>query len=527
MLSRSENISCHLRQLPMLRVLLPVVVGVVIADRLTLPLWGVAVGFVFAMVAAWLLRAKSRSNVCLFVAFVLLGMLAVEARRGAELSPTEVFRSGEVVAEVAIERVASRNRDVLFCDGRVVACRAVADAEGGGEDSFQSKMVNWPVRVAADSAIGVQMGSRLLVRPRLREYSKQSENLFESYMARCGVVGQLRVMSEDVVRHSLGSMYLVRRLHEVALRRLRLLDMGDKERAVVEAMAIGERLSLNTELRQSYARSGAAHLLAVSGLHVGFVFAIINLLFVVAALLRHGQVVRGVVAIAVIWLYAAVAGASPSVVRAAVMFTILQMASIFSARTLALNTLAFTACVMLMWNPLLLYDVGFLLSFSAVAGIVVWGRPISRLSHLLRRPRLSVSEYERGWRDVAYRVVAYLWHAVAMSAAASVATMPIASYMFGVVSLWSVVAGPLMILLGMAIVSVAMVWILLPIGFMQGVASWLLDNLTSLLNGIVGWCSQHDALLYEGEISLWMCILCYILFGLSVVWLWSREKEDA
>jgi hypothetical protein len=103
--------------------------------------------------------------------------------------------------------------------------------------------------------------------------------------------------------------------------------------------------------------------------------------------------------------------------------------------------------------------------------------------------------------------------------------MPIVSYMFGVVSLWSVVAGPLMILLGMAIVSVAMVWILLPIGFMQGVASWLLDNLTSLLNGIVGWCSQHDALLYEGEISLWMCILCYIIFGLSVLWLWRRAKE--
>ena len=366
MQSRRENIAWHLRQQPMLRVLLPVVVGVVIADRLTLPLWGVAVGFVLAMVGAWLLRAKSRSNVCLFVAFVLLGMLAVEARRGAELSPAEVLCSDDVVAEVAIERVASRNENVLFCDGRVVACRAIAGGEG--DDSPKSKVVNWPVRVAVDSAVGVQMGSRLLVRPKLREYSKQSESLFESYMARRGVVGQLRVARADVVHHSLRDKGFVRRLHEVALRRLRLLDLGSDERAVVEAMAIGERLSLDAELRQRYARSGAAHLLAVSGLHVGFVFAIINLLLVVAALLRHGQVVRGVVAIVAIWLYAAVAGASPSVVRAAVMFSILQMASMLSARTLALNTLAFTACVMLMWNSSLLYDVGFLLSFSAVAG---------------------------------------------------------------------------------------------------------------------------------------------------------------
>ena len=527
MQSRRENIARHLRQQPILRVLLPVVAGVVLADRLALPLWGVAVGFVLAMVGAWLLRARSRSNVCLFVAFVLLGMLAVEARRGAELSPTEVLRRDEVVAEVAIERVASRNEDVLFCDGRVVACRAIAGGEGESDASPQSKVVNWPVRVAVDSAVGVQMGSRLLVRPRLREYSEQSESLFESYMARRGVVGQLRVARADVVHHSLRDKGFVRRLHEVALRRLRLLDLGSDERAVVEAMAIGERLSLDAELRQRYARSGAAHLLAVSGLHVGFVFAIINLLLVVAALLRHGQVVRGVVAIVAIWLYAAVAGASPSVVRAAVMFSILQMASMLSARTLALNTLAFTACVMLMWNASLLYDVGFLLSFSAVAGIAVWGRSISRLSALLRRPRISQSQYERGWRDVAYRVVAYAWRAVAMSAAASVATMPIAAYMFGVVSLWSVVVGPFMILLGMAIVSVAMVWILLPIGFMQGVASWLLDSLTSLLNSIAELCSAHGALVYEGHISGEICVACYLIFGLSVVWLWSREKEDA
>ncbi|MBR4853610.1 MAG: ComEC/Rec2 family competence protein [Alistipes sp.] len=508
----------------MLRVLLPVVAGVVLADRLALPLWGVAVGFVLAMVGAWLLRARSRSNVCLFVAFVLLGMLAVEARRGAELSPTEVLRRDEVVAEVAIERVASRNEDVLFCDGRVVACRAIAGGEGESDASPQSKVVNWPVRVAVDSVVGVQMGSRLLVRPRLREYSKQSESLFESYMARRGVVGQLRVARADVVSHLLRDKRLVRRLHEVALRRLRLLDLGEEERAVVEAMAIGDRLSLDAELRQRYARSGAAHLLAVSGLHVGFVFAIINLLLVVVALLRHGQVVRGVVAIVAIWLYAAVAGASPSVVRAAVMFSILQMASMLSARTLALNTLAFTACVMLMWNASLLYDVGFLLSFSAVAGIVVWGRPISRLSALLRRSPRSAPRYERGWRDVAYRVVAYVWHAVAMSAAASVATMPIAAYMFGVVSLWSVVVGPLMILLGMAIVSVAMVWILLPIGFMQGVASWLLDSLTSMLNGIAELCSAHEALVYEGHIGGGVCIACYLLFAGTVLWLWSKEK---
>ena len=516
MQSRRENIAWHLSQQPMLRVLLPVVAGVVLADRLTLPLWSVAVGFVLAMVAAWRWRTQRRGGAALAAAFLLLGMLAVGVRRGAELPPEELLGQRGAVAEIAIERVASRSGDALFCDGRIVAHRGV--------DMAEAKVVNWPVRVKVDSTVGVQIGSRIVAQPRIRLFSGDSDSGFERYMARRGFVGQVSIGPSDLLRHTEG-MPIVCSLHDEALQRLSRLRLGDEERAVVEAMSIGERVSLGAELRQRYARSGAAHLLAVSGLHVGFVFAIINLLLTVVALLRHGQVVRGVVAIAAIWIYAAVAGASPSVVRAAVMFSILQVAFMLSARTQALNSLGFTACVMLMWDATLLYDVGFLLSFSAVAGIVVWGVPLSRLSNLLKPDRVRRVNYGRDWRDVAYRVVAYGWHAVAMSVAASVATMPIAAYMFGVVSLWSVVIGPLAVAMGMAIVCAAMAWILLPLGFMQGVASWLLDNLTSLLNGIVGWCSQHDVLLYEGEISLWMCILCYILFGLSVLWLWSREKE--
>ena len=75
MQSRRENIAWHLSQQPMLRVLLPVVAGVVLADRLTLPLWSVAVGFVLAMVAAWWWRTQRRGGAALAAAFLLLGML--------------------------------------------------------------------------------------------------------------------------------------------------------------------------------------------------------------------------------------------------------------------------------------------------------------------------------------------------------------------------------------------------------------------------------------------------------------------
>ena len=104
MQSRIENIKWHLQQMPMLRALLPIVVGVIIADRVTFPLWSVAVGFVLSLVVAWWWRARNVANLYLFVAFMLLGVMAVELRRGSDHSSVEheLFGRG-ALAEIAIE----------------------------------------------------------------------------------------------------------------------------------------------------------------------------------------------------------------------------------------------------------------------------------------------------------------------------------------------------------------------------------------------------------------------------------------
>ena len=503
----------------MLKVLLPIVAGVILADCVTFPLWSVAVGFVLSVAAAWWQRGRAVADIYLVVAFVLIGVMAAQIRRGVEPTPQMKIAQQGALVEIEIGRVTTRRTNTLVCDGRLVAIHA-------GE-SAPAQVVGWPVRVEADTSIGVQMGSRLMAHARLRLYDERAENRYEAYMARRGVVGQIRLYEESVLQHRLAGRGVVRWLHNKALQRLHRLSLDAESRAVVEAMTIGERASIDGSLREEYARSGSAHLLAVSGLHVGFVFAIINLLLAFVALLRHGQLWRVVPAVAAIWIYAAVAGASPSVVRAAVMFTLLQLAFVVTARTQALNSLAFTASVMIVWNTSLLYDVGFLLSFVAVAGIVVWGAPLAGWQVVTKRPFEKQLSYKSWRRDLMQRVVVVVWRAVAVSVATSVATMPLTAYMFGVVSLWSVVVGPLMILLGMAVVSVAMVWILLPIGALQGVVSWLLEALTHSMNGIAELCSRCGALIWEGYISGGVCAGCYLLFALATLLLWNSQTRNS
>ena len=120
------------------------------------------------------------------------------------------------------------------------------------------------------------------------------------------------------------------------------------EQALCNAMTAGDRRSLSPALRAAYSRSGTSHLLAVSGLHVGIVFLLANLLLWWLPLVRHGHILRNIAVILLIWLYAAVTGFPPSVVRAALMFSVLQFALASSSEYVGMNTLAGVAFVMLL-----------------------------------------------------------------------------------------------------------------------------------------------------------------------------------
>ncbi|MFQ7503233.1 MAG: ComEC/Rec2 family competence protein, partial [Alistipes finegoldii] len=140
--------------------------------------------------------------------------------------------------------------------------------------------------------------------------------------------------------------------------------------AVCRAMVTGDRSGITQELRTVYSRSGLSHLLAVSGLHTGIVFALVNLMLWWLPLLHRGHLVRNLLATVCIWLFVAAAGFSPSAVRAAVMCTMLQFALASASEYVALNALAAAGFGMLLWNPAWLGDISFQLSFIAVAAIL-------------------------------------------------------------------------------------------------------------------------------------------------------------
>ncbi len=199
---------------------------------------------------------------------------------------------------------------------------------------------------------------------------------------------------------------------------LRLAGLSDDELGIVAAMAVGDRNELPYETRQRFSAAGAAHVLAVSGLHTGVVFFIImNILtlFGLCPLLYKHKKRRWLVtllALLFIWLYAFLTGLSPSVMRAALMITIASVGTAAGRDAVSFNTLAAAAFVNLVIEPYALFSVSFCLSYSAVIGILLF---YSKIEHIL--------SFSNG-------LVRKIWQLLAVSVSAWLGTLPATLWFF-------------------------------------------------------------------------------------------------
>lgn len=205
-------------------------------------------------------------------------------------------------------------------------------------------------------------------------------------------------------------------LRQKAITIYRKAGVGGDALAVLSALTLGSREDITPQIRQNYVRAGAMHVLAVSGLHVGVICLILTRLLFLFGISRSGRIVRALVIVAALTVYAFITGLTPSVVRAAVMFGIMMAAGLLQKKHCLLNTLCFTAFATLLIDPMALYSVSFQLSYSATASIIAV------------LPWLRQHEPENRWRR-------WLYYAMAVTVAAQLGTLPLLLYHFHQVSI--------------------------------------------------------------------------------------------
>jgi len=271
--------------------------------------------------------------------------------------------------------------------------------------------------------------------------------------------------------------------------------------AVVAAMALGDKSQLTKDLRETYAVTGASHVLALSGLHLGIIYTLLSLLLN----RRRWQIVSQVVIIVCIWLFVFLVGMSASVVRSAVMLTVYGLLSLGHRDKMSVNTLAFAAIVMLLFNPRSLFDIGFQLSFMAV------------LSILLYYPL-----FEGVWSQsflLNHRVFKWVWTMLAVSCAAQIGVAPLIAYYFGRFSNYFLLTNFIVVPAATLILYLSLVVLLIP------AFAYLLIYIVNTLNLLLLWMATLPGASIEGlHPTVLQVSMVYVIIGAVYLLLTRRTS---
>ena len=281
----------------------------------------------------------------------------------------------------------------------------------------------------------------------------------------------------------------------------------DPESSLLAGILLGVDTGLTDELEQAFKDTGTAHIIAISG----FNMSIIAGLFVVLFSRVLGQRRGALLAVAAIVLYTLMVGASPAVVRAALMGTLAIFAVQAGRRQLALNTLLVVALLMCIVNPLYLWDVGFQLSFFATLGLILYAEPFSKFANRL------ITKY---FPSAAGEKFAELFaEFVLLTLAAQLTTIPIMAYHFQRISLVSFIANPFILppqpavmILGGLSVLLSHLWF--PLGQLASLVAWPFVVYT--IRAVELFDKIPHGTLFLGNLSIWFVILFYsVLFAVT------------
>lgn len=252
------------------------------------------------------------------------------------------------------------------------------------------------------------------------------------------------------------------------------IHTGKDELGITQALLIGYTNDLDKDLVQAYSNTGVVHIIAISGMHLGLIYVLLLWIFAKIPLVNRSKLLQLGLILGCLWLFAILTGASPSVLRAAVMFSCIAIGKNLEKQVSIYTSLAASAFILLCYNPYYLWAVGFQLSYLAVLGIVIFQRPIYNYIYIKNK-----------WVDK-------VWQLMSVSTAAQLLTFPVCIYYFhqfpNLFLITNIVAVPLAtVILYAAIALAAFSWIPfigLYLGKLVGGLTWCMNKFILSINDL-------------------------------------------
>lgn len=280
---------------------------------------------------------------------------------------------------------------------------------------------------------------------------------------------------------------------------------------LINALVLGQRQDLDKNTSSSYTDAGAAHILAISGLHIAILYGM--LVFITRPLkrLKNGSLLLFVIPLLFLWLYALLTGLSASVVRAVTMFSLIGFSRYLNRDSSLYNTLIISFFLLLVFKPVFLFDIGFQLSYAAVFAIVA-------LQNNFKMIRLFKN-----------RIVRYLSGILSVSLAAQLGVLPLCLFYFHQIPLLFIVSNLIVLpltalILALGIAVTILNFISEPVALFLGkLLSFLIETMNASIAQIA---SYKELIIRDIPFNFYLMIALYIVFVTLYFWIQKKRASQ-
>ncbi|GFZ80934.1 competence protein ComEC [Aquaticitalea lipolytica] len=464
------------------------IIGILIATFFTLPFYLILflsiVLLAFLLVTLILAKKQIHKTIWFgllaYFTTVCIGVLIVQLHNQKQFNShyTHSFSSKNNSTHQITFKVKNILKPTLYHDKYIVDILKIDNQTVTGKLLFNIDKDSLENKINVDDVLFVSTSLKEINRP-LNPYQFN----YSAYLKKQYVYYQISTDYQSVFKISSDPNTISRlanKIHTKISNSLEAYHFKPDELAIINALLLGQRHDISSEVYDNYASAGAIHILAVSGLHVGIIFLILNFCLKPIERLKNGKYIKITIVVLLLWCFAVIAGLRPSVTRAVTMFTVIAIAMNLKRPSNIYNTLAISMFFLLLFKPLLLFDVGFQMSYIAVLAIV----SIQPLIIKVWTPK--------------YKLVNYFWNIFTVTIAAQIGVLPISLYYFhqfpGLFFVSNLVILPFLgLILGLGFIVI----ILASLKILPQFVADIYGGLISLMNHFIEWVSQQESFLFK------------------------------
>jgi competence protein ComEC len=327
------------------------------------------------------------------------------------------------------------------------------------------------VYVRQDSTLKLNVGDKLMINSKfsyLNEPKNPNEFNYKQFLESKNVFHTVFTESKNISAISSNNNFQFSQIGTSIKAQLVsiLRDSGLSQEAfsICSALLVGYDDEIDAEVMQSFSHSGTLHILSVSGMHTGVLYTVLIFLFTLIDKYDKYKKTKFAFVMLGLWLFVLVTGLSPSILRAALMLSLVLVGKTFYKQGNSYNTLLLSAFLLLLYNPYLIKDVGFLLSYCAVFGIMYLYPMLQKLYNFENK------------------ILQATWSGVLMSVSATVFTLPISLYFFHQFPIWFVFSNMIIIPISFLIMGAAALFLMLyKVAFINHILVYIINGSTSIM----------------------------------------------